>query len=170
MSVWVEMLTATKKNRGSSVTLHVSVWVEMRRQTLITMFASCHAPRERVSWNSRVFNNEFISLCHAPRERVSWNLIISASRKTAIRHAPRERVSWNSAYRCRSIGLFVTLHVSVWVEINISFLIIDTMAGHAPRERVSWNLPVLVVIRTAKRHAPRERVSWNIFFGSSWND
>ena len=55
---------------------------------------------------------------HAPRERVSWNVKSSAVFAKLIRHAPRERVSWN--YR-QTIPVyvwgFVTLHVSVWVEI-----------------------------------------------------
>ena len=34
-------------------------------------------------------------------------------------HAPRERVSWNANKSAKPLLLFVTLHVSVWVEIII---------------------------------------------------
>ena len=55
---------------------------------------------------------------HAPRERVSWNVQILISPKNCTRHAPRERVSWNSDKIMCIHLLFVTLHVSVWVEIR----------------------------------------------------
>ena len=56
----------------SAVTLHVSVWVEIKIFTIFTS-AESHAPRERVSWNKRHFFLLPLNLCHAPRERVSWN-------------------------------------------------------------------------------------------------
>ena len=78
---------------------------------------------------------------------------------------------------------FVTLHVSVWVEIAFVAFDHSVVAGHAPRERVSWNFTFRnCEITTASRstwacelkcmvcnanprvtsHAPRERVSWNL--------
>ena len=33
-------------------------------------------------------------------------------------HAPRERVSWNDETQAEHLKYEVTLHVSVWVEIN----------------------------------------------------
>ena len=76
----------------------------------------------------------------------------------------------------------VTLHVSVWVEIDIQLHRYSYIASrstwacelkyqlhlfrldsqcHAPRERVSWNNTVINVWCVCDRHAPRERVSWN---------
>ena len=59
-------------------------------------------------------------VCHAPRERVSWNLSCSWDPWYQRRHAPRERVSWNDRGRAYRGRTYVTLHVSVWVEIPIS--------------------------------------------------
>ena len=54
-------------------------------------------------------------------------------------HAPRERVSWNNPNFFQNWTIFVTLHVSVWVEIPIFVYCISGVLRHAPRERVSWN-------------------------------
>ena len=82
------------------------------------------------------------------------------------RHAPRERVSWNKEPEkpdCYPKG--VTLHVSVWVEMQK--LVIERIKTrcHAPRERVSWNIIKVYKQNKKKGHAPRERVSWNIVDG-----
>ena len=62
----------------------------------------------------------FLPKCHAPRERVSWNWLFCYLYSCRKRHAPRERVSWNiSPKNCTHISR-VTLHVSVWVEIEIN--------------------------------------------------
>ena len=61
--------------------------------------------------------------------------------------------------------LFVTLHVSVWVEIFQSLKIFLVTLSHAPRERVSWNMNSYLSLAYDNSHAPRERVSWN----SYWN-
>ena len=192
------------KNLCKNVTLHVSVWVEIyvlseksdwnkSRSTwacelklMVDMskgYVWCHAPRERVSWNSHVWNSFKDSICHAPRERVSWNLYIEKNHGNSVGHAPRERVSWNDVVYLAFKSVRVTLHVSVWVEINFrqrkmivwasrstwacelkfhiqEFLICNI--GHAPRERVSWNLPTPPFLLYATSHAPRERVSWNV--------
>ena len=97
-------------------------------------------------------------------------------------HAPRERVSWNIFYFKWCINLAVTLHVSVWVEIEIQ-------ARTCPYVLVTLHVSVWVEICLSEvritlslsrstwacelkfaetcqasiesRHAPRERVSWN---------
>ena len=79
-----------------NVTLHVSVWVEIISPSLARRTNRRHAPRERVSWNSPFHNYIIAHLCHAPRERVSWNF---ESVKVVVK-------------------VFVTLHVSVWVEMH----------------------------------------------------
>ena len=139
VSVWVEIRGKKIRIFIQWVTLHVSVWVEIvgipyknlvdsSRSTWAcelkwscrfqTLAPPCHAPRERVSWNSRRAQQLFFVHCHAPRERVSWNDIHRTNSIERITsHAPRERVSWNF-WRVDSVTEY---------------------AGHAPRERVSWN-------------------------------
>ena len=65
-----------------SVTLHVSVWVEITMSRWWGLSAVCHAPRERVSWNvnAELLVTAYIS--HAPRERVSWNEYSDSKGKT----------------------------------------------------------------------------------------
>ena len=58
--------------------------------------------------------------CHAPRERVSWNYECSWHSAWWVRHAPRERVSWNHYIITSLLPQSVTLHVSVWVEMQYS--------------------------------------------------
>ena len=78
------------------------------------------------------------------------------------RHAPRERVSWNFIVLMLSCIFWVTLHVSVWVEIICGKIGMKRSDGHAPRERVSWNTFHKSITNSPYRHAPRERVSWNL--------
>ena len=117
---------------------------------------SCHAPRERVSWNLPQKVTWKWCFCHAPRERVSWNGRFTMACSIWPSHAPRERVSWNMAkrenlenidmsrstwacelkYSVRS-GLpaddRVTLHVSVWVEILVMIILLSM-----PWSRSTW--------------------------------
>ena len=123
-----------------TVTLHVSVWVEMQIDSIsilntvrhaprervswnadltgVTLNYQSHAPRERVSWNAVVFVSVIIISGHAPRERVSWNVTDKLVKEYISGHAPRERVSWNFAETGKDTRYLVTLHVSVWVEIS----------------------------------------------------
>ena len=104
---------------------------------------------------------------HAPRERVSWNFNSCAVTILQWCHAPRERVSWNRVVHGWAGQRLVTLHVSVWVEIEEEMLRVSMgesrstwacelklytifsfwiLNGHAPRERVSWNFPPQFVL------------------------
>ncbi len=56
-----------------TVTLHVSVWVEIYKNVGNLVRLTRHAPRERVSWNINVCCVSETIGGHAPRERVSWN-------------------------------------------------------------------------------------------------
>ena len=51
VSVWVEIWVVVNTCPSSVVTLHVSVWVEMRIRRRNEWTYVGHAPRERVSWN-----------------------------------------------------------------------------------------------------------------------
>ena len=166
-----ERVSWNNRNRifrgGKSVTLHVSVWVEMQNglqasrikksrstwacelKLFLSMrfswYSRCHAPRERVSWNFRRYNIWQDTSSHAPRERVSWNILeekeknsSAGSRSTwacelkwhwymviivAVCHAPRERVSWNHSPPFPDyFRHLVTLHVSVWVEMDLRYI------------------------------------------------
>ena len=102
-----------------NVTLHVSVWVEMLRYYIQAQWRGCHAPRERVSWNAPGAT----SVPLRTRSRSTWACELKCERSEQgrlpfRRHAPRERVSWNVRYRSFFLFCLVTLHVSVWVEIN----------------------------------------------------
>ena len=98
MSVWVEILcyvidTVNKKSR--------STWaceLKLLRKD-IYLCLSCHAPRERVSWNYLDVTVAVELESHAPRERVSWNLLWLQVRLFVTCHAPRERVSQFSFQR-----------------------------------------------------------------------
>ena len=77
------------------VTLHVSVWVEMKSMNI-------HIKRimSRSTW-----------ACELKSEKIQH-----LRRQTG--HAPRERVSWNDGIDFNTVKTVVTLHVSVWVEMQ----------------------------------------------------
>ena len=144
VSVWVEIFGIYISLSKNSVTLHVSVWVEIisspckivseieSRSTWAcelkfllrdqNLYHTCHAPRERVSWNQLIQLQKHMDNCHAPRERVSWNRLLQRGNRKNASHAPRERVSWNLNNPSILQGHCVTLHVSVWVEIFFAMI------------------------------------------------
>ena len=95
VSVWVEMKKSDEPSNTDLVTLHVSVWVEIMCVMYAVKFMKSHAPRERVSWNEPNINQPTTATGHAPRERVSWNYDSVQPYVEYKSHAPRERVSWN---------------------------------------------------------------------------
>ena len=142
-----------------------------------------HAPRERVSWNLVLAVMNPVMVCHAPRERVSWNFRIDKCTGFNYCHAPRERVSWNLSSWQVNCKWLVTLHVSVWVEIQFHFKIIknswvtlhvsvwvEMELTRVKRyiSKVTLHVSVWVEIffeisqSHTPSHAPRERVSWNV--------
>ena len=165
-----------------SVTLHVSVWVEIYLKGAYPIEF-----KSRSTWACELkfslYHSPIKLLCHAPRERVSWNVTTIASQPLLLvtLHVSVwvEMLSTRWYFR----PLYVTLHVSVWVEIRRSFhwkfhsesrstwacelksygspSYIRCIACHAPRERVSWNMGFNNLFTFSPSHAPRERVSWN---------
>ena len=117
VSVWVEITWFCLYSLFALVTLHVSVWVEIKQIVTVNADPESHAPRERVSWNFHKRDICVTSISHAPRERVSWNSFPYSCTYQVASHAPRERVSWNRS------------------DAGLDCYIIR----HAPRERVSWN-------------------------------
>ena len=99
------------------VTLHVSVWVEMK---LFTVFTSAEMVTLHVSVWVEIWPlpQRLLIGGHAPRERVSWNYLYAPVNCKVLGHAPRERVSWNFQFDLCCQNIPVTLHVSVWVEIS----------------------------------------------------
>ncbi len=145
-----------------SVTLHVSVWVEIGANAGTHQIRPSHAPRERVSWNwlSAMTLGTFRT-SHAPRERVSWNHKFLA----AITEWIASRSTWACELKYTKTLYFssdfpVTLHVSVWVEIQK-----NTRHIRKEMSRSTWACELKLSGHTARlltfRHAPRERVSWN---------
>ena len=121
----------------------------------------CHAPRERVSWNANFYNSIGVNA----KSRSTWacelKFIFLSRDFLVLRHAPRERVSWNLKLRTFRHSVWVTLHVSVWVEMSA----VSSMPTAIP---VTLHVSVWVEIGFGPeskimraRHAPRERVSWN---------
>ena len=166
------------------VTLHVSVWVEIKFIPVTHDSKKRHAPRERVSWNLQVDHEIIQCNGHAPRERVSWNpcAVLSPLPCCVTLHVSvwveilRTQFAPNTAQ--------VTLHVSVWVEISaspINFLYHSSRSTwacelkydtgihcyHEPQVTLHvsvWvEIPVIEtgVLLLVTGHAPRERVSWN---------
>ena len=164
------------------VTLHVSVWVEMHspkgqgywktsRSTwacelklpyiLIIQAMTCHAPRERVSWNFClifIHYTDKVTLhvsvwveitCSSVREQALWSrstwacelkLISCIIAEQFQSHAPRERVSWNLMLFCHC--KILTQSRSTWA-CELKCMVCNAnprTTSHAPRERVSWNL------------------------------
>ena len=118
VSVWVEIRIILERRLATDVTLHVSVWVEIKK---FSHASRAHCVTLHVSvWVEMSIHFLLYSFiqCHAPRERVSWNLGNSYQLQNRCCHAPRERVSWNIS-RAEHSGEVIS---------------------HAPRERVSWNL------------------------------
>ena len=116
VSVWVEIQSRQQKRQSGTVTLHVSVWVEMQ-----IFSPTAWMTASRSTWACELkFTNK-------------------STTENIASHAPRERVSWNPTIRQNIRSCWVTLHVSVWVEILIQFLLYSFIQCHAPRERVSWN-------------------------------
>ena len=81
-----------------------------------------HAPRERVSWNANWLKYENV----IKESRSTWACELKfqqyAEYDRCNGHAPRERVSWNNSEFPTTITIWVTLHVSVWVEICENYL------------------------------------------------
>ena len=96
VSVWVEIVLVQIVYKVLEVTLHVSVWVEMAENPAWDHSWPCHAPRERVSWNT--------------------SMALSGCLKGVTLHVSVWVEIWLLSYLL-SLGLLVTLHVSVWVEI-----------------------------------------------------
>ena len=120
------------------VTLHVSVWVEIRSNN--SAFASIMS---RSTWACELKFDDLNGMTTEQQSRSTWACELKCARICGAlhrwRHAPRERVSWNYHF-CKHYHILV---------------------GHAPRERVSWNALADFATGWIKGHAPRERVSWN---------
>ena len=96
VSVWVEISVSEDGTVVANVTLHVSVWVE-----IFDKLYKATPDESRSTWACEL----------------KWQACIGCVRMPC--HAPRERVSWNSKELYRAQSDFVTLHVSVWVEIHL---------------------------------------------------
>ncbi len=124
VSVWVEISTRFQIAVRDFVTLHVSVWVE-----ILVIRTSCKTAVSRSTW-----------ACELKYQTYLQNM-------RTFRHAPRERVSWNIQLSSKTLVCIVTLHVSVWVEILFAYCVCFSVWSHAPRERVSWNAWYAMQIR-----------------------
>ena len=147
----------------SSVTLHVSVWVEINSCSLFPLAIS-----SRSTWacELKYTGGETVHSiqCHAPRERVSWNLKWKTQRKQ--RKVTLHVSVWVEIYfvNVNYYQFAVTLHEILWVEISTWLLF-----GEVASSRSTWACELkckfLQFNRSKCSHAPRERVSWNYQLG-----
>ena len=141
VSVWVEIALPLPIKTVLCVTLHVSVWVEMSiRPTFAceSVSRSTWACELKCMYQVGTLQNQLsrstwaceLKLQCRPRRlwthtsRSTWACELKCFEYIIIIysfcHAPRERVSWNARYKSVPIKCWVTLHVSVWVEIQFS--------------------------------------------------
>ena len=123
----------------SSVTLHVSVWVEIEEHNRTDL---AHWVTLHVSVWVEIFMNKLSFLSGLVTLHVSvW---VEMHNLKSYLKTLTSRSTW--ACELKSMVLIqllmviiVTLHVSVWVEIILLNLVLLMNRRHAPRERVSWN-------------------------------
>ena len=92
---------------------------------------------------------------HAPRERVSWNFNSCAVTILQWCHAPRERVSWNRVVHGWAGQRLVTLHVSVWVEIEEEMLRVSM-----GESRSTWACELKFIIDIMINYNSTSRSTW----------
>ena len=84
--------------------------------------------KSRSTWACELkYTNSVFALCVYP-SRSTWACELKFNSKICfipqISHAPRERVSWNNQDSRGERVAYVTLHVSVWVEISIPLIVL----------------------------------------------
>ena len=127
VSVWVEISNIRAWPPARLVTLHVSVWVEIGRlsHSALRLSGSRSTWACELKFDGKGVKNENVT------SRSTWacelKCMSSGAGACALsRHAPRERVSWNYlAVFKHAHSILVTLHVSVWVEMNNSQRLFD---------------------------------------------
>ena len=154
MSVWVEICIARRHKASHLVTLHVSVWVE------IIFVNSCGgALLSRSTWACELkFMWTFVNGCIGS-SRSTWACELKSRKHPpkpmSRRHAPRERVSWNRSY-CGGRGTpSVTLHVSVWVEMKLSWHFLHTNSS-----RSTWACELKSVYTLNMFYRLKSRSTW----------
>ena len=162
-----------------------STWAcELKLKSILTAVKySCHAPRERVSWNKIICEN-----LHFPVVTLHVSVWVEISNVKSCLQQYKSRSTWACELKCllvisTSCKPTVTLHVSVWVEIGrhcLALLSILSRSTWACELKFISLLPFngSIVSRSTwacelkffnekewekdgKSHAPRERVSWN---------
>ena len=96
-STWACELKCMVCNANPRVTRSRSTWACELKYQRLAFFLSFLSSRStwacELKW--KICTQSFKTLCHAPRERVSWNSIVHLLNHLQNCHAPRERVSWN---------------------------------------------------------------------------
>ena len=143
------------------VTLHVSVWVEISYIGIHAADSSCHAPRERVSWNPEIigaiidgFKSRSTWACELKFNGEDGHVAIATSRSTWACELKWPAIYWctvtitsRSTWACELKWNYLQfLHRLKWsrstwaCELKFKDGFADVTATcHAPRERVSWN-------------------------------
>ena len=143
------------------VTLHVSVWVEISYIGIHAADSSCHAPRERVSWNPEIigaiidgFKSRSTWACELKLFVISPEPLTLSSRstwacelKSFLAVFCKDFFGSRSTWACELKWNYLQfLHRLKWsrstwaCELKFKDGFADVTATcHAPRERVSWN-------------------------------
>ena len=100
-----------------SVTLHVSVWVEISIGCNVVTLCYRHAPRERVSWNQY-----YIMILAVWNVTLHVSVWVEIAVPWLLPPPATSRSTWACELKLVNNGKLqlnnpVTLHVSVWVEI-----------------------------------------------------
>ena len=146
MSVWVEMLSRTGYFLLTYVTLHVSVWVEITNKIL--KLQRCN--RSRSTWACELKCQVFRCFCQIHSSRSTWACELKWNFcNLKIKYFTASRSTWACELKfyffCVILKYgWVTLHVSVWVEITIFWEL-------GSEVKVTLHVSVWVEIITIKR-------------------
>ena len=139
----------------SCVTLHVSVWVEIKGFTVVS-----NPEMSRSTWACELKLKNSVTqaepIGHAPRERVSWNAdFLWNADETKL-----SRSTWacELKYYYANLGfidLWVTLHVSVWVEMKILTLHLTLQ-----QSRSTWACELKCLLNRLQNIHSSSRSTW----------
>ena len=118
VSVWVEICIACLYSSVSLVTLHVSVWVE-----IVGTFTACTAYPSRSTWACELKLYLPPSVSSTWWSRSTWACELKFALSWNYPRFRPSRSTWACELKCNPMIMLwptpeVTLHVSVWVEMQ----------------------------------------------------
>ena len=161
------MLFFLQVTTDRTVTLHVSVWVEIYFST-----PKSQPTQSRSTWACEL--KYFLVICEGDciESRSTWACELKYWRWQWRYEQNKSRSTWACELKFISLLPFNGSIVSrsTWAcELKLATTQWQCLISrHAPRERVSWNLINLIFLSMIQSHAPRERVSWNLWGKTPW--